>query len=130
MATVGARSVHDNLIKSVKSHNCEVVTRLNKIWVDFNLLDGSWLHCVLHSLAHEVNVRLLLVLWSVRSYDRNLRVVTKTSYEALGKVPKRLNFAKDVLAERKHIDAVIVDISLGVGGWHVEMQGMSAFAEE
>ena len=93
---------------------------MDKIWVDLDLLDLTLNQLKAHSLAEELFVCPLHVGWHMRANIWNIGVERETANEALGKVEQTLDLADDAFAEAEEADAVIGNISLSVGGGHVE----------
>ena len=131
MSRVRASSVHDDWVEAVKTEDCEVVSRLDGVWVNSNLLCLSFFHVSPHSsLLQESDVGLLHVLGDVGSDDRDVRVSGNTSNEGLHKVPHRLERLNDSFAEGEGLNAALADVSLCLWSAHVEGNLLLAAEEE
>ena len=69
-----ASSIHDHWIKAIKSHDSEVVARLDSALINDNLLSLSHLIVNAKSPLLELNVCLFHVGWNLWLEERNLSV--------------------------------------------------------
>ena len=110
----GTSSVHDHRVKTIESQNTEEVTRLDSIWVNLDLLDGTLLKFNSNSLLEELDVGLLHVGRHVGADDGPLGVVGDSTNEGLEGGEEGLNVLHDVLAESESSNAAETDISLSL----------------
>lgn len=64
MTTVWTCSEHNNLVKTIHSHYCEKITRLNCAFIYFNFLNFSYFWSIIHSPLHKVNICFFLISWN------------------------------------------------------------------
>lgn len=90
VSNVGSGSVHDHGVKTVKSHDSEEVTRLNKIGVNGNILNLTLNEIDSSLFAEELNVGLFHIGGHMRSDNRQVWFIAETSKESFHCVEKRL----------------------------------------
>ena len=126
----GSSSVHDHRVKTIKTHHRKKVTGLDKVLIDINRLDWSFLKLDTNGFLDELNVSLLHIGWDMRSNYWNMRFVSDSTKESLHGVEQRLDVLDNVLTESECLDATIADISLSLWAVHLESQSVSAMEVE
>ena len=70
MAGMRSCAIHDNCTETLHTCHCNIVTRLDQIWVNFDFLDWSRLPVHVHSFLEEFEGGLLHVGGDVRADNR------------------------------------------------------------
>jgi len=123
-------SIHDDLIKTIKSHDSKEISRLDEVRVNLNFLSFSWLHIPSNGFFDECYVCILLIFWHVASKVWLIWISSETSNEAFKSVPKRFNIFHSGITEQEGINTSQFHVILRLFVWHFKWNFVSSFTVE
>ena len=116
-----ASGPHDHWIESIKSHDSDVITRLDQTLIDLNLLSLSLGEVHMSSPLQKFKVSLLHVLWDARLEERDLTVNPQTSDESLQSLEERQSLIPVALAEQEGLEPDLLHVLLSdLSIWELE----------
>jgi hypothetical protein len=128
MSRVRSSSVHNDLVETIQTHYCKVISRFNESRVNFHLFNSTLLHRILDSVSQKFNVSFFHVLGNMRSENfRSLcRVRSKSTNEGRKSLEERLHSFDDSIAEPEGLHTSECYVFLFRNTWHVKIDDVAA----
>jgi len=83
MTGVRSSSIHDQWVKTIESHDSEVVSRFDLRVINLNFLSISFLEVVVSGPPQEFNIGVLHIFWNLWLEEWNGALCSKSSNEGL-----------------------------------------------